>query len=368
MKLNYLSVSGISDRNAWSGTIFAMSRILSTVYDLRDLQMKFSFFRKILRKFLKKLKLEGLYYGIEERLNRKTIAKFGLSQSDITFAPVGSEWAHLIDFSEGKVIYLSDATYHSMNNYYFFNKSETEVKRKNMNEKETLSRSDKIILASDWAKNDAVNYYHIPEERISVIPFGANIEDKFDYNFFNPEAKEINFLLVGVEWKRKGIDIAIDTVNLLNERSNGNTYRLNIVGVDKPASLSENENIIFWGRLSKTDKQQSKKLIALYKKCDVFILPTRAECAGIVFCEAACYALPTLTYDTGGVKSYVVQGKTGSCLPEGSTSADFADEYIKLMSENRLVQYSRAARERFETRLNWSAWLADFKVVESSIR
>lgn len=41
------------------------------------------------------------------------------------------------------------------------------------------------------------------------------------------------------------------------------------------------------------------------------LLPTIAECAGIVFAEASGYGIPSITYDTGGVGTYVIDGING---------------------------------------------------------
>lgn len=89
-------------------------------------------------------------------------------------------------------------------------------------------------------------------------------------------------------------------------------------------------------------------------------MPTKAECAGIVFSEAAAYGMPSITHKTGGVESYVEDGVTGRCLPLGSTGKDFANAIMDIVENGRLEEYSNAARKKYEQELNWNSWLASF--------
>jgi len=85
-------------------------------------------------------------------------------------------------------------------------------------------------------------------------------------------------------------------------------------------------------------------------------LPTRAECAGIAFCEASAYGLPIVSTDTGGVSTYVVNGASGVLLPPDATPAQYASVMAEILSSPDVyARLSRGARREFETRLNWDA-------------
>lgn len=78
------------------------------------------------------------------------------------FAPAASTVLGVSTISqEYKVVYLSDATYHMMLGYYYEGGSKQNVERHNCAEKNSLMRANTVILASNWAKNDAINYYRI---------------------------------------------------------------------------------------------------------------------------------------------------------------------------------------------------------------
>ena len=113
----------------------------------------------------------------------------------------------------------------------------------------------------------------------------------------------IHLLLVGVEWERKGIDIALDCVRTLNNMQEKYSFDLTIIGVDKPTDQEYEPYIHILGRLNKDVPEEDERMVSYYQNSDLFLLPTKAECAGIVFAEAAEYGLPSITHKTGGKKA-----------------------------------------------------------------
>ena len=47
----------------------------------------------------------------------------------------------------------------------------------------------------------------------------------------------------------------------------------------------------------------------LYASAHFFVLPTHAECAGVVFCESSNRGLPSISYSTGSVPSIIKDGR-----------------------------------------------------------
>ena len=174
--------------------------------------------------------------------------------------------------------------------------------------------------------------------------------------------------MVGVDWERKGIDIAIDCVRLLNKMQKKYSFDLTIIGVEKPATQEYESYIHILGRLNKNIPEEYGCMISYYQKSDLFILPTKAECSAIVFSEASEYGLPVITHKTGGVESYVEDGITGRCLPLGSTGEDFAAAIMDIIENGRLEAYSKAARAKYEEELNWDSWLKSFDAILTDLQ
>lgn len=315
-------------------------------------------FRKIMKWGVDYTRIDILAY--RKKIN--TMVRNAINDGvECFFAPAASSVLGVSNIPQKyKVVYLSDSTYHNMLGYYFDGGSKINIDRHNRNEKNSLLRANKIILASEWAKNDAISYYGIQENKIDVLCFGANLQDR--YIASHTLHKVIRILFVGVEWERKGADLAIDCIDILN-RSGKYKFELTIIGLDKPKHYSDSDAVHFVGRLYKDDVEQYEKMIQYYQESDLFLLPTRAECAGIVFSEAAMYGLPSFTHNTGGVMSYVKDGITGRGLKLGSTAKDFADAILEMLNQNKYEEWSKNARKYYEEELNWGVWLARCKEI-----
>lgn len=58
---------------------------------------------------------------------------------------------------------------------------------------------------------------------------------------------------------------------------------------------------------------------ALYRKCDVFLLPTRYEIFGMVLLEAMYFGIPTITTLNGGSSVLIKDGQNGYICEEDDT-------------------------------------------------
>lgn len=366
MKIGYISAYDLKDRRGWSGTISNLADTISQHYEVIPIVVNHNKIEKIMK---------GVYYVLSagKRKNgyfcqhynayrlHKTISQ---TDCDIYFAPAQSE---LISFGvpdDKKLIYLSDAVFRLMVRYYWSDLDPRTEHYLDNCEKTALQRADAVIFSSEWAKAGAMKFYQTDSRKIHVLPFGANLIDKYQgYQEWNSNDNTIRLLLVGVDWKRKGIDIAIDCVRALNEMQKKYSFDLTIIGVEQPAGQEYEPYIHILGRLNKNVPEEYERMISYYQKSNLFILPTKAECSAIVFSEASEYGLPVITHKTGGVESYVEDGVTGRCLPLGSTGEDFAAAIMDIIENGRLEAYSKAARAKYERELNWDSWLKSFDTI-----
>jgi glycosyltransferase involved in cell wall biosynthesis len=114
--------------------------------------------------------------------------------------------------------------------------------------------------------------------------------------------------------------------------------------------------------LDKNDPKQAELLARLFLESDFLLLPTRYECYGVVFCEAAAFGLPVITTDTGGVSGVVREGENGHLLPGEAGGADYARLIAEIYRDDeRYYQLVRQSRSVFEERLNWDVWAQTVK-------
>lgn len=361
----YISQSDpFTDRRAWSGTNFKLREgIEAAGFDVKWIPFKVNKYKLIMLKILIKV-IFGKKALVDHnrfyfRMCAQSIDLKQLEDCDYLFFPAGGQIGPYLK-TDKPIIYFSDATFSLMVDYYWKNQPKWIVKEGFKNDLKAIKRSILNIRSSKWAADSVVNDYGANPEQTFVIEFGANIEEK-DIKPSLPYriGQTMNVLFSGVDWQRKGGDIAVETVRLLNEH--GIKSKLVIAGIEhlpeKYKSLSFVENL---GFLNKNNLEQYRKYINALSTSHIFILPTKAECAGIVYCEASAFGLPIFTYDTGGVKNYVRDGINGFTLPISAGAEDYANTIIKCVEHNELNDLHIGAIDSYRTILNWNSWGEEF--------
>jgi glycosyltransferase involved in cell wall biosynthesis len=287
---------------------------------------------------------------------------------DVIVAPMG--WAEIAFLkTDIPTIFVGDSTLGLLFNFYpaCSNLINLSFREMQIIEKLVMSMAAGLIYSSSWAAQSAIDDYHTDSAKVHVVPMGAN--------FDNPPAKEVilqkrkssvcKLLFVGVDWQRKGGEIAFETLLALEKM--GIMAELIICGCTPPKE-STHERMQVIPFLDKHDPEQYNRLVQLYLEADFLLLPTRYDCTPIVFCEANAYGLPVITTQTGGVSEMIRDGENGFVLPLAARG----DEYAKVIASayqddegyTRLVYTSRAA---YEERLNWDAWGKTMNTILSEI-
>lgn len=171
--------------------------------------------------------------------------------------------------------------------------------------------ADRIIAVSNSTKNDLIDFYKIPEEKVSVVYSGVNSfffekvpEEKL--RVFR-DARGLNrpfILFVGTLEPRKNITSIIRALNILKQKKSFSDLKLVIVGArgwlsDQIFIEAEHskfrEDIIFWGNAS------FEELRNLYQLAQVFIYPSFFEGFGFPPLEAQASGLPVITSNSGSL-------------------------------------------------------------------
>lgn len=361
--IGFLSPKSLEDKRFLSGTFYTMAKALESTGRVVWIPVKSSsIWYRLYLKFVKeanrflpflKSKLPKLQMW-KRRITARSINYGLIEKCDVLFAPMQSGALSAIKPVK-PVIYLSDATYHVMIDYYWFDLPKKDIEECEFIEKTAMDNASALVYPSHWAAESAVRDYGQPREKITFARFGPNI----DVNAIVPHVftfdGHLDILFVGVDWKRKGGLIAVEACKWLND--NGIDSTLHVAGIKsldpRIASLPFVEN---HGFLNKNNLEDYSKLMALYDRADCFLLPTLAECAGICFCEASAYGLPSFTHDTGGVCDYVFEGETGFLLSLGSTGEDFGRVIKECLEDGRMETMSKASPEVARERFSWKVW------------
>lgn len=267
------------------------------------------------------------------------------------------------------IVYCSDATFAAISRIYEeFDALPTWSKAGGEDfEARSLERADLVVVSSQWAKNSAVDDYSIKPNRVAVISYGPNIprnllpKDRPQSNL--ETGSTLNFLFIGMNWERKGGDIAIETVREL--RTRGIDARLHLVG-RVPKQVDNFDFVDNHGHLDKERSSDLSALINLYKFAHFLILPTRADATPVVFNEAAAFGVPSISFDVGGVSSSIEHGVSGLIFELDASPHAMADELSVLLSKPGWYdELRRQTFDRYVQKANWDQWAKE--VIERTL-
>jgi glycosyltransferase involved in cell wall biosynthesis len=134
----------------------------------------------------------------------------------------------------------------------------------------------------------------------------------------------------------------------------GLNTELLIAGCLPPAGEMLPDCVRLLGFLKKSDASGVAKLVELYENSHWFILPTRTDCFGVVFCEASSFGLPSLAPRTGGIASAVTERVNGYLFDPATPAEDWADHVSAVVRDpSAYAKLCRSSYEEYRKRLNW---------------
>lgn len=364
--IGLLSKDNPEDRFAWSGTLFKMYRHLNTensrcIWIPIKSSVSSRIYQFLLRCFCKLLRRNAslIHTKYVAKDFARSIDSTLMQVCDVLLAP-GTPYVAYLN-TDKPIVVFSDATFACLYNYYpscsnFFHFN---ILDGNAIEKRALQNATYIVFSSNWAKHSAEYDYLIDNAKISVVKFGANVDEKdispLVDRFSRVTDGLLDVLFLGVEWERKGGDIAVETVRILNEQ--GISARLHIVGIrNLDSNIESLPYIDNHGFLNKNNPTEYKEIVRLLNSTHILLLPTVAECSSIAFVEASNFGLPIFTYDTGGVSDYVLNHENGVCLPLSATPSDFASVIMFSIENDLLSKMSSNGIDICNSVLNWNNW------------
>jgi glycosyltransferase involved in cell wall biosynthesis len=249
-------------------------------------------------------------------------------------------------------VYLSDSTIKwTKENWPQFSRLGMEIMERW--EGKVIKKATHIITFCEANANILKAYYHKPDEQITVHPIPSALPQELSSFEDNPLSKSnpVKLLLVGKEYQRKGVDIAIKAAQILNDQ--GIPTQLRIVGQDG----DESENVKFMGLYSKNVPAELQAYIDNYRWAHFMIFPTRFDAAAIVPSEAAAFGVPTITNRVGGLGTTVEDGVSGIVLKKHSPAGAYAETVKDYLENPDAYQALRTSTfQRYQEKLNWYAF------------
>jgi glycosyltransferase involved in cell wall biosynthesis len=279
------------------------------------------------------------------------------AETDVVFSPSSLPVALLK--CRRPIVFWTDSAFAGMVDFYssFSHLCDRTVRNGHEMERAALQNCALAIYSSEWAARTAMESYGTNPDKVKVVPFGANLpggnarDDVKRFVECRPRDK-CRFLFLGVDWNQKGGDIAIETAAELNRR--GLETELTIAGCLPPKQVCLPEFVKVLGFISKQNPEGFAQITGLLRDSHFLILPSRAECYGIVFAEACSFAVPCLSTNVGGIPSAVRDGLNGRTFAAGTFVSECAEFVINLFEKScRYRELALSAFDDYSERLNW---------------
>jgi glycosyltransferase involved in cell wall biosynthesis len=181
--------------------------------------------------------------------------------------------------------------------------------------------SEQVWVPTDWGRSVLIANGVRPD-RIRVIPEAVD-GDQFHTHGRKPYNKKrpFRFLFLGKYERRKSLDETIDAfaqvyantpaIELIIKSNYFTNHDQKFAQLkDKIKNLSNVQ--LLWGEMPKADMSE------LYRSCDAFVLPSKAEGWGLPIMEAAASGLPIITTNYSGHTEFL-QYISDSVLPVSYT-------------------------------------------------
>lgn len=372
MKIGFVSRLNPLDKRSWSGTTYYTYQQIRKNHDVELFNYKWTWRvrewltmqKSLNRRWFKKQTAVEFLRSYAKYFSKQLEKDLKKRRVDVLFVSASSQMIAYLE-TDIPVIYMTDATFQQLQGYYpyFSNLAAYNTRQGIELDKKAFQKTAHCMLASDWCKNSAMNDYGIDPGKISVVPCGANLDAIPSFTDLNLTASgQCRLLFLGVEWDRKGGDITLGTFRILKQR--GVNPQLQIIGCIPPHDLSGETGITVIPFLDKNNPEDFRQLQKIFFQTDFLLLPTRAECAGVVFSESSAYGIPSITTNTGGVSTYVKDGINGFTLPFEAGAEAYAQKIDQLVSNQEVMQDLKlSSRKYYEEKLNWDLWGGQFQQI-----
>jgi glycosyltransferase involved in cell wall biosynthesis len=357
----------LTGSNEWSGLGYYISQ--SLMNQGVDLEYLGPLAEKPIRKAVQKCK-RGYYRIFHDKLYEKDAdlpvlkdyaqqisGLLAATNADLVFSATLRPIVYL-DCSQ-PIVYWADATCAGLVDFYpqYSNLCPESLASWHLMEKIALEKCKLAIYASDWAAQTAIEHYGADPAKVKVVPFGANIDSRRTL----AEIKDLiaarpvdccKLLFIGVDWYRKGGDVALKVAEQLNNL--GLNTELTVVGCEPIVEGALPSFVKPLGFISKSTEAGKEKLNRLLAESHFLILPSMAECYGVVFCEANSFGVPCISRKVGGIPTAITPHVNGNLFDIDADISEYCDYIYGLFDNYQNYQdLSLSAFHEYESRLNW---------------
>ncbi|MDP2689483.1 MAG: glycosyltransferase family 4 protein [Deltaproteobacteria bacterium] len=218
-------------------------------------------------------------------------------------------------------------------------------------ERKLFSKTKSIVANSEMVKGQIIRHYAVPEERITVIRNGVDLErftpanrDRWRSGVRTSLGVTDNtrlILLVGSGFERKGLKTLLEAASFLKKED------INVLVIGKgdarrysalAESLGLSGRVVFTGPTGDIERY--------YAAADLFVLPTLYDPFSNATLEALSSGLPVITTRNNGAAELITNGAEGFVVEDMLDARELAGRIGE--SLDRLAPMGQRARSKAE--------------------
>jgi glycosyltransferase involved in cell wall biosynthesis len=216
----------------------------------------------------------------------------------------------------------------------------------------SLGRAQRVACPSRYTAERLVKLQKIPSKRVKVVEWGleAHFLDAANRRATDRDPSAPPMLLavsrLAKTEAKKGFEASLQAFASLSDRFPAARFVLAGDGDAKSdlqalaSELGVGDRVEFPGAIS------DQELYELYRRCDVFVMPSIKEGFGLTYLEAAAFGKPSLGGNDGAAPEVVLDGKTGLTAPWNDPEAIAVCLSRFLEDDDFRRDLGQAARER----------------------
>ena len=200
------------------------------------------------------------------------------------------------------------------------------------NDKKSLSSMDHIFTQNDWSRNELIEKYGIPDDKVSNVGFGINLLGyQGEKNYDNHEMLIV--LREGTE-HYKGLDLLLGAFEIAKAKFPD--LKLNVVGTN----YKEIPGVNYYYN------KDRDLTISLFQKCSLYVMPALLEPNGITYLEALANKAPTIGLNRFAFPEFCGYGQYGFIVNEATANC-VADAIIKAYSDTDTLKKMGSEGQKF---------------------
>lgn len=212
----------------------------------------------------------------------------------------------------------------------------------------TSPETQLVIGSSMLVRNQLLQYYGLPADKVTVIPNGADVDRlavrpdpgtrAFERKQAGFDASDFVLLFIGNEFDRKGLQTIIEAMS----KARDTKIKLAVIGGDDPdaykmkaGKLGVGEQVRFLGRMHGPDRY--------LHLADALVHPAWYEPFGMVIVEAMAAGLPVVASGSAGALEGLTHG-THALFLEDPRDADELAVALKRLRDDATLRQSMTLR------------------------